>query len=347
MANELVLTGLAPSTSKSYMTGQTHFVRFAAARQLSASSIFPVSSFVILAFVTYLFALTTTLSYNTIKSYLCHVKMLSKTLAADTTAFSCERLAYALRSIRRRRGDRKRKKRVPITIQLLLVFFTFLDPALVAHHALRAVLAVGVYGLFRSGELVPKHRGADGENLLRRCNVLWVSDTKVTIHLDQSKTDTFREGVDIHLFKDGSESCPYSALRHHWENAPDKSSTAPVFQNEDGSALTYTQLSAAIKNLAAAAGLDPSSISGHSMRVGGATSLAMLGVPAHIIKEFGRWRSLAYQIYTRMSPDVHESVARSLGKEALFKRGNFFGGMALDDACKLSLDNIEIAFNGR
>ena len=301
----------------------------------------------ILAFVAYLFSLTQLLSYNTIKAYLCHVKTLYKMLAADTSAFSCERLAYALRSVKRRRGGSRRKKRVPITIQLLLVFFTFLDPIFVTHHALRAILAVGVYGLFRSGELVPKSRGADEENLLRRCNILWVSDCKVTIHLDQSKTDPFREGADINLFRNDASSCPYTALRYHWENAPDKSPTAPAFQNEDGSAVTYSQLSKAIKNLAMASGLDPSSISGHSMRVGGATSLALLGFPAHIIKEFGRWRSLSYQIYTRMSAEVHESVAHSLGTEALSKREQFFGGMALDDACKLSLDNIEIAFNGR
>lgn len=43
----------------------------------------------------------------------------------------------------------------------------------------------------------------------------------------------------------------------------------------------------------------PSSISGHSLRAGGATALAAAGVPDDRIRILGRWSSDAYQVYLR------------------------------------------------
>ena len=45
------------------------------------------------------------------------------------------------------------------------------------------------------------------------------------------------------------------------------------------------------------AGLDMNHFSGHSLRIGAATSAAAAGVPDHLIKILGRWQSEAYQLY--------------------------------------------------
>lgn len=52
----------------------------------------------------------------------------------------------------------------------------------------------------------------------------------------------------------------------------------------------------------------PPSISGHSMRAGGATALAAQGVPDDRIRILGRWSSDAYQLYLRQH--VHIVTAR-------------------------------------
>ena len=68
-----------------------------------------------------------------------------------------------------------------------------------------------------------------------------------------------------------------------------------------------------------AARLDPSKYSGHSFHVGAAISAARAGLPDHVIKMLGRWRSEAYQLYICMPARIFGSnlkeanISRSLG----------------------------------
>ncbi|EJD42256.1 hypothetical protein AURDEDRAFT_168564, partial [Auricularia subglabra TFB-10046 SS5] len=43
-------------------------------------------------------------------------------------------------------------------------------------------------------------------------------------------------------------------------------------------------------------------IRGHSIRSGGATDLAIRGVPDNVIQRIGRWSSDTFQIYIRKNP---------------------------------------------
>ena len=49
-----------------------------------------------------------------------------------------------------------------------------------------------------------------------------------------------------------------------------------------------------------AAGVGASGFSGRSLRVGGATDLHAMGVPATTIQLMGRWSSDVYRVYTRV-----------------------------------------------
>ena len=59
-------------------------------------------------------------------------------------------------------------------------------------------------------------------------------------------------------------------------------------------------MSSCLKRCAACLDLDSSRFSGHSFRIGGATSLARRGVPDYIIKMLGRWKSKAFRVYCRL-----------------------------------------------
>ena len=48
----------------------------------------------------------------------------------------------------------------------------------------------------------------------------------------------------------------------------------------------------------------PSNVSGHSMHSGGATALAVAGVPFSLIQANGRWSSDAWQLYVRKHPVI-------------------------------------------
>jgi hypothetical protein len=121
--------------------------------------------------------------------------------------------------------------------------------------------------------------------------------------LVSSKTDFELEGVDVRLYANDSRVCPYTWLRRAWDSAPLTSPSDPLFQQRSGIPVSYSFMLGWMKNSLVRIGIPASAVGLHSLRIGGATSLAMLGIPAHIIKILGRWESYCYQLYTRASDD--------------------------------------------
>ena len=65
--------------------------------------------------------------------------------------------------------------------------------------------------------------------------------------------------------------------------------------------LPYAFALAKIKLIASRRGLDPKRYKLHSLRVGGASTLAAAGKPDHFIQKMGRWKSLAFLGYIRLA----------------------------------------------
>lgn len=106
-------------------------------------------------------------------------------------------------------------------------------------------------------------------------------------------------------FSPGSPRCllklfsAYTATRRH--NSP----TDPAFQWLDGSPVTDSQVNDLVHALAAAAGLDSSSLSSHSLRGGGAVAAFTLGKSDLYILREGRWaaiKSLLLYVRTLAEP---------------------------------------------
>ena len=64
-----------------------------------------------------------------------------------------------------------------------------------------------------------------------------------------------------------------------------------------------------IKRIAKKAGMDSARVSGHSVRIGGATQLMAAGFGGTIIKLMGRWNSDCYMAYLRLNPALAGTVA--------------------------------------
>ena len=73
----------------------------------------------------------------------------------------------------------------------------------------------------------------------------------------------------------------------------------PLFVHADGTPLLKQQFVARVRRALSSSGIDPSHYSGHSFRIGAATTAAAAGVPDHVIKTLGRWESSAYLLYIR------------------------------------------------
>ena len=195
-----------------------------------------------------------------------------------------------------------------------------------------------MFGLFRGGELELAYKGPK-HGVLKRSDVTWLDDMIIN-HLAESMTDIERKGVGGRVYKNSSLVCPYTRLRTAWDHAPLKHGDAPLFQLPSGLPISYTFMLAWIKTMMALLGVPASRVGLHSFRIGGATSLAMLGVPAHIIKIFGRWESLAYQLYVQ-TPDASLRAYMELMAQASAKGSSLFGGLDFDAACALDDDSLD------
>lgn len=142
----------------------------------------------------------------------------------------------------------------------------------------RALLMIGFAGAFRRSELV----------------ALAVEDVQfvkqgVVVNLRSSKTDQERKGRKVAIPHARGKVCPVSALEGWLKFAG--ISSGPVFRPVDrrgrvgSNSLTAQSVALAVKQRAEAAGLDPKTFSGHSLRSGLVTSAAQAGVSSWKIRQ--------------------------------------------------------------
>ena len=63
-------------------------------------------------------------------------------------------------------------------------------------------------------------------------------------------------------------------------------------------------------------GLDPSRVSSHSLRIGGATAMAAAGMSEYEIKQMGRWKSDVFLDYARYTTQLLERAHCALAKKS-------------------------------
>jgi hypothetical protein len=149
------------------------------------------------------------------------------------TLAECPLLSRALRGYKKLRPASK-SIRLPITTSVLSSLKSKVTRSR-KDTILWAMMTVGVYGLFRLGELTV--RDSSSEPLLMDAYTR-VSASHRTIRLASSKTDIAREGVVIHLHANGSPSCPIAALDNLFALRIHGVSTAPIFPGKDGKPLS-------------------------------------------------------------------------------------------------------------
>ena len=139
------------------------------------------------------------------------------------------------------------------------------------------------------------------------------SPSVLSVHLRRAKTDPFGRGVTLFRGRSQSDVCPVAALLNYLAIRP--AAEGPLFIHANGTPLLKRQFVAGVRKALAAAGMDSSAYSGHSFRIGAATSAAAAGIPDHLIKTLGRWESSAYQLYIRTPRQSLTSVSHQLMRQ--------------------------------
>lgn len=218
---------------------------------------------------------------------------IARTLASISTAHKLGGLATpttsalvrdTFRGIKREKTFHRRKAS-PITLDHLGRLLEYCDNTSIGLRD-RALVLVGWAAALRRSEIVLLDVGDIEEH-----------PEGIAVVIRRSKTDQEQDGVKIGLpFADGP-LCPVRALRAWLAHA--EISEGPIFRSiYKGGKIAPRRLSdqrvnAIVKRLAAAAGYNPDSYSGHSLRSGFATSAAKVGCEERDIMRHTRHRSIA------------------------------------------------------
>ena len=161
---------------------------------------------------------------------------------------------------------------------------------------------------------------------IRRCD-LEIYSSHVSIFIIKSKTDIFRQGAWVLIGATHSMTCPVGMLRRYLaeadlhNDADEDFLFRPVnfckslntYKLRSGQ-LSYTRCLELLKQALFSVGLDPKKFGMHSLRSGGASAAANIGVPDRLFKKHGRWRSeTAKDGYIQDSMKDRLSVSLNLG----------------------------------
>ena len=342
-AASLIAHSLAPATTSGYFASFELYRAFC--RDNQVRDVLPPVESVVLAFVSSLFLKQT--SAGVAMRALTGIRSVCRLLGTSCDGLRSSQLDYLMRSYKRLLPSTKRIPREPATYDIVRRWCDFLAShrsttgSELPWRVARALLLVMFHAFLRAGEATAGSDGASGSPPLRS-HVSFFSDHFV-LYLPESKTDIFRAGIHIRVAANGSSLCPLALLRAAVDSAPDKRPSAPLFQNPDGSACSYAQLSSLVTYACLGCSIDASRYKPHSLRIGAATTAALLGFPESVIKVLGRWSSVCYQIYTRMTPARFAKVSAAFASSSSVSLEEY-GGMRGTSPASIDFDNLAVVF---
>ena len=210
-----------------------------------------------------------------------------------------------MRGIRRTHGVAQRQK-APVLVEQLRAMLEALPATLLGSRD-RALLALGWSGAFRRSELVA----------LDVADLAWTRDgLEVTVR--RSKTDQEGAGRKVGIPYGGNPAtCPVRAVRAWLDEAAIVE--GPVLRSVDrhghiGGRLSDRAVALVVQRHAAAHGLDPAKVGGHSLRAGLATSAAKAGKSERAIMAQTGHRSVAMvRRYIRDASLFSDNAAAGIG----------------------------------
>ena len=157
-----------------------------------------------------------------------------------------------------------------------------------------------------------------------------IFDTHLTIFLEKSKTDIYRDGVKVFISRTNSVSCPVSILTRYMIQAnfdDEKDLESFLFRGltyhrkykkytlrKQNKGLSYTCAREVALAAFAAVGLNVREVGTHSLRKGGATAASCHQVNDRLIKKHGRWISdKSKDLYISESLEEKLKVSQNLG----------------------------------
>ena len=304
---------VAPSTRATYASAQRRFLSFCHFANIIQP--FSVTERALGEFVASLGEQN--LRHRTIKCYLSGVQFAQIQLGLgdpfkDKNTSLLDYLLQGIKHVQARAGEPP-KPRLLITPDILgrLKTIWLRPPSNRNHIMLWAAACTGFFGFLRAGEFtVPSLQGYDQEVYLNLGDLAIDSHTApslIRIRIKQSKTDPFRQGVDIFVGATKADICPVQALVNYI--GVHGTTPGPLFVFRSGAPLTRATLATEVQAALKLAGVAPDAYTGHSFRIGAAMTAAKCGLEDSPIQTL---RSTAHLAYIKIPPQHLAAVGRVL-----------------------------------
>ena len=206
-------------------------------------------------------------------------------------------------------------QKLPITPDMLKRIISICDKK--NESGFIAAILVGFFTFLRKSNLVPESM----ENFkpgrhLSRGSFAFKGDCGV-VKVVETKTIQCRERILYLPLAKGSvtELCPIAAVQVHFLEFITKDKSDPAFQykGRDGTrTLTHSKLSSTLNEKLTILGIDPNTISMHSLRRGGASYAHQCGASIELMQAMGDWASLSVLLYLSRPFEQRLNVATTM-----------------------------------
>lgn len=310
-------------TLKSYNSGMAKYVRFGVVHGLRRSDILPATKVTIMRFIIWASHKVDhkvepsslpkeTIKSSTIKNYVYGIKAWHE-MHNEPYPDVDKQVELLLRTTKKRERDMKMKKKEkdPVLLPHLKVMMETLSGGGKKEQAAFLVALVAFWGLARLGELISDN---PKKSVPRGCDVERdESGLKTTITLWDAKGARNGEPQWLVLRRQNSKLDPLDHL-DKWIKREGIQGATKLFSWKEGSGrhvLTKAEFGEVVDPIWGK--IQHRKLTGHSMRVGGASLLWNLGVRLPIVIESGRWRSNSYDVYLKKySADERKEAKRIL-----------------------------------
>ena len=181
-----------------------------------------------------------------------------------------------------------KSRKEPLTVAQVQNILRRLEGGTLADLQVAAMVALGFYGFLRWDDL----------SRITPSSLVF-SPTHVSIFLEKRKNDQFRAGSHILIARSDEATCPVKIVEKFLEKG-DHDVMLPIWRRiqstKNGKKLraelmSYSRANELFKNELKKEGLDSKKYGLHSLRSGGASTAAALGIPDRLLQRQGGWRT--------------------------------------------------------
>ena len=286
---------LAPNTRRSYGAGERHYIAFCNLHRLSK---FPATDATLSAFAAHL---ASVVCPGTVRVYVSAVRNLHIEMGYADPLQDALLLPRVLRGICRHHGTEPVAARLPVTFGVLKELISSCQSSSVLCPTdkllYQSAMLVAFFGFLRVSEFTEAH-------VTRSC--VRIDGQHLVLHLKHSKTDPVGRGVDVVIGAGSPPHCPVRAtLIYLAATSRNNTPGSPLYVLASGQRLTRQVFTATVRCLLAATNKhNVKKYASHSFRIGAATTAAAAGIPDHLIRAAGRWRSDSCLRYIRLSTEA-------------------------------------------